>query len=135
MGNELSLPRIESSSPSFLAEAIRTFLANVEAYYGAEYNATQRSTISGYLAEVEPSLFDQLYAHILRTKLYGARLPLIEHLDEALGKAREARREGLGVLNPYRAYLPESTEGIVPPEEAAATMAAILDKLAGKANA
>ena len=65
------------------AEAVRVLLDNLEGYYGSLYNKVQREVLAGYLLDSDPRELGQLYAQVLKVKLYGRPLPLVEHFEEA----------------------------------------------------
>jgi len=84
--DEVSLPPKISSSPISLARSIDELLKNLESYYGYEYNDTQRKIIKAYLLELDPFKYSRIYGNVIRVKLYAARLPLVEHFEEAASK-------------------------------------------------
>lgn len=57
-------------------------LGNLEGYYGATYNPTQRSVIAAWLGEKNPASLPLYYAEILRVGLFGIPLPRIEHFEQ-----------------------------------------------------
>jgi hypothetical protein len=68
-------------------QAVSELLRNLEAYYGESYNETQRQVVAAYLIEeVEPTRYSALYGAVIRVKLYRAKLPIVEHFEEALGQ-------------------------------------------------
>jgi|WetSurMetagenome_2_1015567.scaffolds.fasta_scaffold1160465_1 hypothetical protein len=74
----------QNESSSQILGAVQELLANFEAYYGVAYNVTQRQVLAVYLSELEPGTLSELYGATLKVKLYAARIPLIEHFEEAL---------------------------------------------------
>jgi hypothetical protein len=70
---------------------VTELLKNLEAYYGSEYNETQKRIISAYLLDIKPEKYSRIYGNVIRVKLYSARLPLVEHFEEAYGKIRDEK--------------------------------------------
>lgn len=123
-----NLPRTcgqkESSCRTSQGEAINTFLDNLEGFYGEKYNDTQRPVLMGYLMSIPPSVYDALYANVLRVKLYKRPLPLIDNFEEALEAVKAKQRE-------YGEYKPLQleAENCMPREEIAEGLARMMAQL------
>lgn len=121
----LSCQNGSSSQTSNIGEAIAAFLANIEGYYGGKYNPIQRQTIASYLLGIRPSWFDSLYSEVLKVKLFGRALPLVEHFDEALSAVKCAP--------PFEPFVPLLDDGDCEGrEEMADELAELIDILCRK---
>lgn len=108
-----------SSSPT---SAIDAMLDNLQGYYGAEYNETQRVVIGAYFLEKNPRSLPFFYAEIQRVKLYNKPLPLIEHFEEIEGRVNDRLRE----IRPEGPLMID--EDTLPREEIAAQLKALEER-------
>lgn len=117
----------ESSGSSPILAAAKTFIVNVEAYYGAKYNEMQRGVIASYLVSIPPKMYDNLYSELFKVKTFGRPVPLIEHYEEAYRNAKANRPE-------YGEYKPLQleAENCMPREEIAEGLARMMAQLESK---
>jgi succinate dehydrogenase flavin-adding protein (antitoxin of CptAB toxin-antitoxin module) len=129
MGNREIVPRTESSSQN---SDIETMLNNFQAYCNADYNQTQKSILMQYLGCLDPKILRWLYPETLKVKRFGSPLPMVEHFEEAMPRARaKMEDERQSPYNPNSLFLPEETGEVLSREEISRRLKDCLGSLLG----
>lgn len=112
---------------------IAEFLSDIQGYYRATYPAEQKAAIERYLLTLPPTILPHLAWEVKFIERFGEPLPIIEHYERAMPKAREIHSTIVShrLANKAIALL-EDREDCIPQDVVAETLRALYAKLAAK---